>query len=442
MRREDAVTRHIYNPKIESHNARAKLKPSGRPTYFDLGGKLHLGYRKGLGAGQWVARRYQGDGRYVSETLAESDDLADANGETVLNFDQAQKRARAWGEGQEAKERLAALGPVITVANAVEAYIDERSTSHDAMSKLKHLLADAELARTPLAALTVDDLKKWRAGLLKKMGEASARRVVNDARACLNAAAGRHPDKLPATLVAAIRAGFGVPRGSDVENTREQQILSDPDVKRLIAAAWEIDAEKKWDGDLGRMILTLAATGARFSQVQRLRVADLQVAEGRLMMPTSRKGRGQKLTHTAIPLLPDVVGALKIDTRGRKGTDPLLRRPRWRRASGRPLGVVEKYARGPWEASSELTYIWKIVVARAGLPTETIPYAFRHSSIVRGLRAGLPATMAAALHDTSSTMIERYYGRFISDALHDLARAALVPLMPAPVEKLRLVEQG
>jgi hypothetical protein len=50
--------------------------------------------------------------------------------------------------------------------------------------------------------------------------------------------------------------------------------------------------------------------------------------------------------------------------------------------------------------------------------------------------------MVGKLHDTSSTMIERYYGRFISDALHELARAALVPLMPAPVEELRLVGRG
>ena len=41
------------------------------------------------------------------------------------------------------------------------------------------------------------------------------------------------------------------------------------------------------------MILVLAATGARFSQVQRLRVVDLQIERQRLMMPTSKKGSGE-----------------------------------------------------------------------------------------------------------------------------------------------------
>lgn len=59
---------------------------------------------------------------------------------------------------------------------------------------------------------------------------------------------------------------------------------------------------------------------------------------------------------------------------------------------------------------------------------------------MRGLRAGLPSQLVAQLHDTSATMIERYYGRFVSDALHALARAALVSLMPTPVTPIRVVE--
>ena len=48
--------------------------------------------------------------------------------------------------------------------------------------------------------------------------------------------------------------------------------------------------------------------------------------------------------------------------------------------------------------------------------------------------------LAAALHDTSSAMIEAHYSRFITDALDELARRAVVPLMPEPVTPLRAVE--
>jgi hypothetical protein len=59
-----------------------------------------------------------------------------------------------------------------------------------------------------------------------------------------------------------------------------------------------------------------------------------------------------------------------------------------------------------------------------------IPYAFRHSSIVRGLRKGLPIQQVAKLHNTSVKMIERHYAKYIATALEDLARAAVVPLVP------------
>lgn len=72
---------------------------------------------------------------------------------------------------------------------------------------------------------------------------------------------------------------------------------------------------------------------------------------------------------------------------------------------------------------------WPEIRARAGLPAID-PYALRHSSIVRGIRANLPIRLVAALHDTSVEMIERHYSYWITDGLEDLARNALVPLIP------------
>ena len=54
----------------------------------------------------------------------------------------------------------------------------------------------------------------------------------------------------------------------------------------------------------------------------------------------------------------------------------------------------------------------------------------RHSSIVRGLRKGLPIQQVAKLHNTSVKMIERHYAKYIATALEDLARAAVVSLVP------------
>ncbi|HZZ22818.1 MAG TPA: tyrosine-type recombinase/integrase [Roseiarcus sp.] len=326
--------------------------------------------------------------------------------------------------------RIEAFGPVVTVGDAVVAYEAERgATGRDARGKLQHLAA---LGSKPMASLTVADLAQWRTGLLDRMGETSARRVVNDAKACLNSAIKRHNGRLPRSLRDIVRDGLAVPRGVRVDNGREQQILPVADIRRLINAALQVDREQDWGGDLARMILTLAATGARFSQIARLHVADLQVAERRLLVPSSLKGAGRKVSHTAVQLGDDAIEALKPATVGRMGHKALLLRPHWRRAPGREFTMV-KYTRAPWTAASALTRPWKAVVERAGLPPETVPYSLRHSSIVRSLRAGLPVQLTAKLHDTSSTMIERFYARYIADALHELSRNALVSLMPAVV---------
>jgi len=68
-------------------------------------------------------------------------------------------------------------------------------------------------------------------------------------------------------------------------------------------------------------------------------------------------------------------------------------------------------------------------VEEAGLPPSTIPYALRHSSIVRGLRAGLPIRLVAALHDTSVAMIELHYSRWITEGLDELVARVVVSLV-------------
>ncbi|MBV9591091.1 MAG: tyrosine-type recombinase/integrase [Hyphomicrobiales bacterium] len=220
---------------------------------------------------------------------------------------------------------------------------------------------------------------------------------------------------------------------------RKAQVLPHADVRAIVEAAGQVDHDGNWGGDLARLILLLAATGARFSQVVRLTVADVRASQMQVMMPTSRKGRGEKaVSHTRIRVGEDVIAALKPVLAGRKGSETLLLRPRWRQ-----VGPVkwERIGRAPWQSSSELLRPWAAIIERAGLAGDLVPYALRHSSIVRGLAAGLPVRLVAALHDTSSEMIERHYAHFIVDAMDELAARAVVPLItPAPA-KLRAVRR-
>jgi hypothetical protein len=171
-----AVVRTVRNPKLDNRTARDKLPVSGKPRFQSIPGnkKLHLGYRRGKSHGVWVMRRYVSEGRYAVETIGTADDRADADGVEVLTFDQAVDKARKRA-GELAEEgRIAALGPVVTVADAIREYVatrTERESSlggggkgmrRDARSRLtKHLLqADPALAKKPLATLTSDDLAR------------------------------------------------------------------------------------------------------------------------------------------------------------------------------------------------------------------------------------------------------------------------------------------
>jgi integrase len=437
-----AVAKTVRDARLDSRAAREKLKPSGKPYFRDLEPNLHLGYRKGKHGGKWVMRRYVGDERYVVETIGGADDFADADGVETLTFHQAQTKARERAAAAAEEARIASMGPAITVRTAINEYLALREKreardhakiglKRDPRSRLtKHVLeANERLAAKALAALTTDDLAKWRRGL--QMAASSVQRTCNDFKSALNAAVKRYKTQLPATIRDTIKDGLASVHAAPA-TAREAQVLPDADVRALISATWEVDGAGGWEGDLGRIVLVLAATGARFSQVNRMTVADVQAKQKRLMVPVSRKGRGVKnSSHIGVRVGDDVLAALAKATAGRKGSEPLFLRPRWE-----PVGEArwEKGERAPWHSASQLTRprLWAAIVARAGLAAGTIPYALRHSSIVRGLRAGLPVRLVAALHDTSSAMIERHYAAFIVDAMDELAARAVVPLTTAP----------
>jgi integrase len=429
---------------LDTRTAREKLKPRGKPYYRAIDQGLHLGYRKGLKGGQWVVRRYIGDGKYAVETIGSADDNQDADGGLILNFSQAQNKAR----GLAAGSRLAAAGPTPAVRDAIQAYCEGREKVHstgevglkrDARSRLsKHVLSDP-VAGTALHKLTENALAEWRDRLSTDITPSTVRRVTNDFRAALNAAAKKHRARLPADLPLVIKNGLAAAGGMS-SNAREAQVLPDADVRRLIELAWAVDENGGWDGDLARLVIVLAATGARFSQVIRMTVADVR-PQGRLMVPVSRKGHGEKSAKkVAVRVGDDVITALHPAVAGRKGPQPLFERWRWRRQA-KPMKWIRE-RRGSWTSAAELARPWKTILAKAGLPDDTVPYALRHSSIVRGLRAGLPVRLVAALHDTSSVMIEKHYSAYIVDAMDELAARAVVPLTSAPVRHIRPVEQA
>jgi integrase len=385
-----------------------------------------LGYRRLGGpsaatarAGTWLARLYRQDRGYERHGLGSADDFADADGVAVLDFIQAQNMARAW-----CVQRLAQLasgrhgGPDparLTVRDAVSDYCERREAAdrhgrgtkrRDTRQRLtRHVLSDP-VADTLLTELTDTVLRGWRARLTARdtLGPAGVNRLLNDFRAALNLAVATYRRRLPAELAGDVKASLTAVPGAS--RAREIEPFSAPEIVRLVEAAFEEHPA------FGRLVLVMAATGARFSQVARITVADVELAKRRIRIPASHKGRSRERREPLkVPVGADVLARLAPVLEARTPDAPLLLGPNGR----------------AWSDPAEMTRPWRRALAGAGLPI-VIPYVLRGSSIVRMLRAGTPIRFVAQAHDTSVAMIERHYSRFITSEVEDAVREAIVPL--------------
>lgn len=450
------MSKALSEAPITTATARAKL---GIGEYAQrLDADAALWYRKGKRGGVWFARwrNYGSGAAYRQAPVGAANDVNDKQTEGTLTFLQAEAEARkVVAQARDAAKALAD-GPPLTVQTAVETYITlrdardskraGRSIRSDAGQRLRRYVIgqpargkQPEFPPSPLAAIPLHNMKQsdllsWKAGLPDSLKATSRQRLVNDLKAALNRAHKSNHKRLPATLPGEIRLGLAAEDLEDdeaVSLARGNQILSDGEIARLLKAAREIDTEQDWEGDLFRIVLVLAATGARFSQIIRMRVGECQIDSGRLLVPVSRKGkagRAKPKTREPLPVGRDVLGALVPITTDRPDDAPLFERWRHEQVAGDMRW--HRVERGPWQSASELVRPWNAIRERAGMP-EVVPYALRHTSIVRGITANLPIRLVAAAHDTSIAMIERHYAAWIVDGMEEMLRQAIVPLVPS-----------
>ena len=89
------MARHARRAGLETRSSRLKLPIAKKPVFVKIGLGIGLGYRRNATAGTWVARISDGKGGNWTKAIATADDFDEANGDTVLDFWQAQDRARA-----------------------------------------------------------------------------------------------------------------------------------------------------------------------------------------------------------------------------------------------------------------------------------------------------------------------------------------------------------
>jgi integrase len=416
------LPRSVRDSALETRSARSRLRAREWPYYRALEPGLHLGYRKPLaGAGVWVRRRYDSEAKhYRTDSLATADDYADADGREVLNFAQAQRKARA--------HRVAKGG--VTVANALDAYLhhleaDGRSAAALRDARYRDAFIRSKLGGLELQALTADRLRRWRNELAKvprrvrtAPGQEQKHRAPDgddDTVRARRATANRIWTQLRAALNRAFEDGIidndtawrRVKPFRGVDRARVRY-LTTAEVKRLDNAI---------DPDFRPLLRAAFTTGARYGQLVGLRVADFDIGAHSLRL-ISRKGRGiEKVYRT---FLSDEAYALFAQRcAGRHAEDLIFTRP---------SGVA-------WGQSHQIRLMQEASV-RAGISPAVSFHVTRHTFASLAIMAGAPLLVVAqALGHADVRMVVAHYGHLAPDYAAQAIRDAAPNFGFAPSDR-------
>jgi integrase len=401
------MARSARASKLETRAGRLKLPVAKKPAFVKIGPRVGLGYRRNQTAGTWVVRVADGKGSNWTKAIGNADDFEEADGNNIFDFWQAQDRARAIA--RVGRDGAGDDGKPLTVSRALDSYEGDLKTRGGDVANVARVrlhLPEA-LADKRVSLLSARDLRNWRDSLVKVLAPATVNRTATALKAALNLLAD-HDERITSRQP----WDMGLATIVDAEESRNV-VLAEGVVHTIIAESYR-ESEA-----FGLLVELAAVTGSRVSQLARLEVQDVQCdrADPRLMMPGSRKGRGQKkIVRRPVPIPSTLAARLRSVMADRLGNVPLL----------------VKTGGAPWKRSDH-TRLFRRTVIRAGLDSSEVTiYALRHSNIVRQILAGVPIRVVAVNHDTSIAMLERTYSRYIGDHSDSVARRALLDTTVPP----------
>lgn len=405
------MARRVRDVTLESRAARAALKVRGKPYYRAIGPGLHIGYRKGKKGGRWVARLYAGDGNYRVEVLADTDDMLDANGETVLDFWQAQEAARRLHTLRTTGGERAS--PRYTVANAIGDYLEwmegARKGSRDARYRAEALILP-DLGGVDAAKLTAKRIRTWQRKIAEtpprlrtKPGEKQQYREPADDPDAIRrrrASANRTLTVLKAALNRAWREGE---IASDAEWRRVEpyeavemartRYLTIAEAQRLLNAA---------EPSFRNLVQAALQTGARYGELAALKVSDFNTDSGTVTIQQSKSGKARHIVLT-----DEGVMFFRGVTAGRNGAEL----------------VFTTKAGSAWTKSAQ-TRPMVDACRNAKINPPIGFHGLRHTWASLAVMNGVPLLVVAKnLGHADTRMVERHYGHLAPSYVADAIRA-------------------
>ncbi len=405
------MARRVRDVTLESRAARAALKVRGKPYYRAIGPGLHIGYRKGKKGGRWVARLYAGDGNYRVEVLADTDDMLDANGETVLDFWQAQEAVRRLHTLRTTGGERAS--PRYTVANAIGDYLEwmegARKGSRDARYRAEALILP-DLGGVDAAKLTAKRIRTWQRKIAEtpprlrtKPGEKQQYREPADDPDAIRrrrASANRTLTVLKAALNRAWREGE---IASDAEWRRVEpyeavemartRYLTIAEAQRLLNAA---------EPSFRNLVQAALQTGARYGELAALKVSDFNTDSGTVTIQQSKSGKARHIVLT-----DEGVMFFRGVTAGRNGAEL----------------VFTTKAGSAWTKSAQ-TRPMVDACRNAKINPPIGFHGLRHTWASLAVMNGVPLLVVAKnLGHADTRMVERHYGHLAPSYVADAIRA-------------------
>jgi integrase len=404
------MARIVRNPKLDTRSARAKLAMRDSPYWVSLAPGCALGYRKGPKGGVWLAKLVR-DALRQQTTLGPADDALDPDGVLAVSYAQAQTRARDWFATVTKPENP--TGPY-TVRDALTDYLDWfRATGRKSINETEasvHAFILPQLGDDDVASLTPARLRKWHAEIAAapprlrtrpgqkqnvrdtkgdaeapRRRRATANRILTVLKAALNQAwrEGKAASDDPWRRVAPFRE-------ADAARIR---YLDREECRRLVNASPE---------PLRTIVRGALLTGARYSELARMHVADFHRDSGTVLVRTSKAG---KVRH--IELTIEGLDFFNETTAGRTGSEFLFHR------NGSPWG--KSHQQGPLvEACSA-----------AKISSAASFHTLRHTYASLMVMDSVPLMVVARnLGHADTRMVEKHYGHLASSYVREAIRAA------------------
>lgn len=347
---------------------------------------FHLGYYRGKSVTKWVARhRPPGrDGGYNKTTLGEADDTADADGLIVLDYRQAQDKAREWLRGVEGGVAVKAS---YTVGDALTDYLDAFTGKDIANTRrrveqfIRPVLGDVKLSRLTAAQVRAfhNDRANTPARLRTKKGDDQKFRPLDgaDAKRKRRATANRDLTVLKAALNAAYANGRiatdqawkPVKPFKGVDGAR-LRYLTDDEARRLVNAAGP---------EFRPIVQASLLTGARWGELRDIRVADVDFQAGTVRLVETKAGQPRDCF-----LESEGLALFTRHTAGKGAGDfvfPASNGKRWTDATQirRMMDACEVGKVDPPATFHDLRRTYGARLARAGVPMSVIAQALGHA---------------------------------------------------------------